>query len=69
MDEADVAREAIDKDLAKRIKYVRSKVKKLDDVIYTECLNCFEPSNQRFCDADCRDDYEHRQQHQARRSR
>ena len=59
MDDADVTQNRLDKEFEMQMKYFRSKAFELAN---GRCFNCgsIVPPGHKFCDADCRDDYEKR---------
>ena len=57
-DDFDKASDLEQHDRDEAIKYIRSHQKSIESNGF--CLNCHELSKKRFCDIDCRNDYEKR---------
>ena len=57
-DDFDKASDLEQHDRDEAIKYIRNHQKSIESNGF--CLNCHEPSKKRFCDIDCRNDYEKR---------
>lgn len=65
-DEADQANDLMEQELQYRLAEARRKAAEDGEGCPTHCMNCEEPlqhKGPRFCDSDCREDYEKRVRH------